>query len=564
MLPGIFKKTLVSLAAAGSLCFAGGLAQAANDNFEKDVGLSIDRGLAYLDTAGAFNNPSSAGDAAGLTLLALLEKRASGNVADPPQGYSGASAADQARMRRVIRYIIDRTNVTAFYAYRDGAFMMAVSLYMRTGGVDKDDGPTTELDGAPLTLIQTLNKLFDRVIVNQRAGLGSDSQDGYWCYSNNGCRDASTTQLVLAGLAGARAIYNAGGFAPDAARNAQLDTAALRSRKAYQANGVAGQAGATCGVLPNEKGHGYNAGNVNSLQQTASGTWAQLVGGADLNDADVQAYLRWIYHRYRYSNLNSANGGWSQSTWYYLWTSAKAFEFLEASGVNPSGANLEPADLGTLPAASAPACAAARQENRVPANDPRIPLFGANGPGYYDEEPDWYYDFAYTIMSHQCSVAQGSSGFYNCNSAPGQWDTYAHQSYAILVLQRSVGGGCVDTDGDGVCDDIDNCVRKENPDQADRDKDGVGDVCDNCPDVPNRDQADSNGNGIGDACEGGKCDLDKDGDIDKADIRVITGLRGTTSPPSSADADADGNGLININDARACTLKCTRPRCRLQ
>ncbi len=58
-----------------------------------------------------------------------------------------------------------------------------------------------------------------------------------------------------------------------------------------------------------------------------------------------------------------------------------------------------------------------------------------------------------------------------------------------------------DTDGDGVCDDEDNCVTTFNSNQADSDGDGVGNVCDNCPDVANADQADSDGDGIGDACE---------------------------------------------------------------
>jgi thrombospondin type 3 repeat protein len=80
---------------------------------------------------------------------------------------------------------------------------------------------------------------------------------------------------------------------------------------------------------------------------------------------------------------------------------------------------------------------------------------------------------------------------------------------------------CVDTDGDGVCDEVDNCVTTPNPDQLDTDGDGIGDACDicpldplndvdhdgvcgnvdNCPTVYNPDQTDSNGNGIGDACD---------------------------------------------------------------
>ena len=40
------------------------------------------------------------------------------------------------------------------------------------------------------------------------------------------------------------------------------------------------------------------------------------------------------------------------------------------------------------------------------------------------------------------------------------------------------GGGCPDIDGDGVCDDVDNCPNVYNPDQKDTDGDGHGDVCD--------------------------------------------------------------------------------------
>jgi hypothetical protein len=61
-----------------------------------------------------------------------------------------------------------------------------------------------------------------------------------------------------------------------------------------------------------------------------------------------------------------------------------------------------------------------------------------------------------------------------------------------------------------------------------------------------------------------KCFMDADNDIDKADIRMITALRGQTVPPAPSAADVDNNGVINVNDARGCTLRCTRPRCAVQ
>lgn len=113
------------------------------------------------------------------------------------------------------------------------------------------------------------------------------------------------------------------------------------------------------------------------------------------------------------------------------------------------------------------------------------------------------------------------------------------------------GGDCPegDMDGDGVCDNDDNCPNNANPDQTDTDGDGIGDVCDdtpgggdnpcinkggdtdgdgicndddNCPDDPNQYQEDTDGDGIGNVCDdtpGGDnpCDA-KGGDSDEDGI----------------------------------------------
>ena len=104
----------------------------------------------------------------------------------------------------------------------------------------------------------------------------------------------------------------------------------------------------------------------------------------------------------------------------------------------------------------------------------------------------------------------------------------------------------VDTDGDGVPDDTDNCVTTPNPDQTDTDGDGIGDACDpdddndtvadgddNCQFVANTNQADNDGDGLGDACDP---DDDNDGVPDESDNCP------RTANPGQADSDFDGIG----------------------
>lgn len=56
------------------------------------------------------------------------------------------------------------------------------------------------------------------------------------------------------------------------------------------------------------------------------------------------------------------------------------------------------------------------------------------------------------------------------------------------------------------------------------------------------------------------CDLDNDRDVDRLDISAIVAGRGQQAVPGDG-RDVDGDGRITVNDARACTLRCTRPRC---
>lgn len=493
-----FKKSLAVSVGCGALFVAGG-AQAQITPFTTDVGTSINMGLAWQDANGAYIG--SAGQGTGLSLLALLEKRLDPtNPGSPTQGYALASVADQAKMDSAVAYILGTIVPQGyFYAYGDGASLMALSVYLLTGG------PTPGVQAA-------INTIFDRVIANQRVGFGPNSapwpeNNGYWCYFNDGCRDSSTTQLVMAGLASVKGVYISGTFG-DAARLASLNAATALARNAYKSNGIPNHNPYTCSFSePNEKGHGYNAGHENTLQQTGSGTWIQLVGGANVNDPDVQKYLRWIRNRYTYDGVSwEPLVGWP-SYYYYLWSSSKAYEFiLSGAPINPG--NIGPADIGVLAPAAAPACTY-RQVHRNTATDARVALFGAGGAGFYGLElPRVYYDMAYTLLSYQCP-----SGDYHCGGI-GDWDTFSGNAYALLVLQRSLGGGCIDVNANGVCDAIEKV-----------------------------------------------CDVNGDGKIDKIDLSLISKSRPQAVLFAGDPRDGNGDGFINPKDVQACIKKCTNANC---
>lgn len=56
------------------------------------------------------------------------------------------------------------------------------------------------------------------------------------------------------------------------------------------------------------------------------------------------------------------------------------------------------------------------------------------------------------------------------------------------------------------------------------------------------------------------CDIDGNSIVDRNDISAIFAARGTKAQAGDP-RDADGDGLITVNDARQCTLECTKAKC---
>jgi subtilisin-like proprotein convertase family protein len=107
----------------------------------------------------------------------------------------------------------------------------------------------------------------------------------------------------------------------------------------------------------------------------------------------------------------------------------------------------------------------------------------------------------------------------------GDWTLIASDANAgvagdllLWCVEVTAGAAAVDSDGDGVADDVDNCTQVANPDQRDTNGDGYGNLCD----------ADLNGDLITNA----------------GDLGILRTVFFTANP----DADFDGNGVVNAAD----------------
>ena len=103
------------------------------------------------------------------------------------------------------------------------------------------------------------------------------------------------------------------------------------------------------------------------------------------------------------------------------------------------------------------------------------------------------------------------------DAAPGITPLAQNSGGLISILE--VAAAIVDTDGDGVADDADNCTLVANADQRDSNNDNFGNICDP--------------------------DLNNDGVVSFGDYGI---LRGAFSSTNNPDADLNGDGVVSFGD----------------
>ena len=434
--------------------------------FGQRVNDAIDRSLNF------FRNQEAGGDiggrANGLAALCFLEKRSAADWGAPAVGYQGMDAADQGRIERAMAYMVNNDAGLqpggVPYSYQTGSSLMALSLYLATGGPD-GVGAARNVSAAVQAGVANL--------------LGTQNGAGGWNYTTDegGDNDLSTTQFALAGLSAASAVVNV-------------------DRNALQRAGAAVDTHNQGGGCYGYRTSGW-AGCSSSM--TASAIWVGRLADRPADHNQIQGAMTWLRDNWQYDGHTPAPqaGGGISSYYYYLWAAAKALEVTDGNDPNLVLAH----NIGAA---------------RNPAAD-----------GFPEEPPTWYYDVAWSLVTRQGGDGSWpNNGNRGCWGNPGSDEYDACTAYATLVLERSLGGVCIDQDGDQAerrngedrCED-DNCPALPNPDQADRDGDGHGDACDLCPDVQDA-QADVDGDGRGDGCD---------------NCREVAN-------PDQADRDGDGQG----------------------
>jgi hypothetical protein len=270
--------------------------------FRVAVNAAIDAGLEALRTsARQFGTGQLTGDAREtfLGLLAFLERRVRLDGQGPPGGFAALSADDQALVVRAVAHLIGqspelRQPEQGASAYGTGGSLMALSLYLRTGGPD-DVGAAVGVGAALANGTASLLRV---------QGMGNQA----WSYNAPG-RDLSTTHFASNGLAAADAL---------------VDDAALTLRRLPEF---------LQGNTNRDGGLSYSPGGRASHSMSAAGVWVYRLAGQPAGDARVQAALSWLRANYAPGALPDGAEWRGTSDYYHLWTLTKALRASADDGV---------------------------------------------------------------------------------------------------------------------------------------------------------------------------------------------------------------------------------------